>query len=101
MRARRKASVTRNMKTTPKTSPPRSGHSKASLLLRWAWLVPLVAVPFSMRDYYFVLQLLSAEVLFTTLLVVMAVLAVVVSLILAAVGYASFRGVATLRSMGH
>ena len=92
--------MTRNMKTTPKISPPRRGRSKASLLLRWAWLMPLGAVPFSTRDYS-VLQLLSAEVLFTTLFVAIAVLAVVLALVLVAVGYASFRGVVMLASMGH
>jgi hypothetical protein len=57
---------------------------------KWAWLLLILGVPFSARSY-FVLQLLSAELLFTTLLLMAALLIALFAALLLAAGYASER----------
>jgi hypothetical protein len=58
-----------------------SGHP------RWLWLLPAVAIPILVRGF-FLLQLLSAELLFTALFITCAILAVLFLAMLFIVGCA-------------
>jgi hypothetical protein len=67
--------------------------------LKWLWLLPVVMVPILVR-YYFVWQLLSAEVLFALHLVIAAGLLALLLAVLIAVGYSSERSIMALVSIG-